>query len=290
MREALRLAAVKAGEVMLFVVLLAAALWTVMALARMTWLWGWFESADDGPAAVATLITAAVLLVSVAFIHDRILRRVGVRPPEAVAVTPRKALRGMIVQTGEFLLLLALMVPWAIFWGVLFIVSGLRAKMYGADEIWIWVMTGAALILVCVPAFVTYEMISRKLRERNLPRQPGAYDRRLTGFLTFCAVISPTCEWRCPAPRPRGRWHRSPSLPCWHGPSTCTACSRAAGPWGNGAARPGYRRRSSPRGCVGNRQRLVKPSVPEQTVPWPPSRGDGGRFSSWSLPASSTAS
>ena len=165
----MRGAAVKAGEFLLFVVLLAAGLWIVIFLAMVTGVWAWYERAPDGPAAVASLIMLAVPLAAAAFVHDRIMRKAGVRPPEAVAVTLRKALWGMAAASGEFLLLLALMAPWAIFWGFLFFVSGLRAKMYGADQIWVWVMTGAALILVGVPAFMTQQMILRKLRARGRP-------------------------------------------------------------------------------------------------------------------------
>jgi hypothetical protein len=162
--------ALKWGELLLFVVLLLAALWTAMVLVmRAGWWWWLVKTGPDGQVAAVMFPGLAVIVAAVAFIHDRILRKVGVRPAERAVVTVRKALRGLAVWVGEFLLLLVLAVPWVIFWGFLFIVSGLRARMYGAGEIWVWVMTGAAMILVFVPAFVTQALILRRWRARGKP-------------------------------------------------------------------------------------------------------------------------
>ena len=38
------------------------------------------------------------------------------------------------------------------------------------------------------------------------------------------ARTRPTSGRRCPAPRPRARWRRSPSPRAWRAPSTCRAC------------------------------------------------------------------
>ena len=76
----MREAAVKAGEFLLFVVLLAAGLWIVLALVMVSGWWEWLvESGPDGPVAAVMFPALAVLLIAVAFIHDRIMRKVGGR-------------------------------------------------------------------------------------------------------------------------------------------------------------------------------------------------------------------
>jgi hypothetical protein len=63
------------------------------------------------------------------------------------------------------------MVPWALFWAFLFIVSGLRAWFYGAGDLLVYGGAAVFMALAAVPAYVTYQMILRRWRARGWP--PG---------------------------------------------------------------------------------------------------------------------
>jgi hypothetical protein len=161
MPEGLRPAAVKAGVWILCAVLFLACLWIVLALSRVTGVWAWFEEAGEVPATLAVVSLLAVLLISVAFIHDRILRKAGVRPAEPASVTVRKALRGMAVSVAESVFFLVLFLAWFAVWSVLAILTGVRAAMYQNLPVTVAVMViGGILTLVC--AFYSYEWIVRK--------------------------------------------------------------------------------------------------------------------------------
>ena len=175
-RPVLRRAAVKAGEILLFVVLLLAGLWIVLALVKVSGWWEWLvESGPDGPVAAVTLPVLAVLLIAVTFIHDRIMRKVGVRPPEAVAVTVRKSLREMAGQAGQGLLFIALFAAFFIVWAVLASVTGIRAAMYQNMPLSVVVMV-IGFVLSCGGAWICHAWIMRKLRARGRPpeRKEGA--------------------------------------------------------------------------------------------------------------------
>ena len=130
-REGLRPAAVKTGEFLLFIVLLSAGLWTALALVRVAGWWEWLvESGPDGQVAAVMFPTLAVLLAAVAFVHDRVLRKAGVRPAEPATVTVGKALRETAVQAGKGLLFLVLLLAWFAVWSVLMVLTGVRAAMY----------------------------------------------------------------------------------------------------------------------------------------------------------------
>ena len=166
MREVLRLAAVKIGVGILFIVLLLAGLWIMLFLIKLTGWWEWFESAPDGQFAAVMFPALAVLLIACAFIHDRILRKAGLKPPEAAAVTVRKAVREMAGQMMEALLVFALMVPWLLVWGVLFFVSGLRASFYRAGPVWVWGWMGVSMLAILYATFATYGWVQRRWRRK----------------------------------------------------------------------------------------------------------------------------
>ena len=116
---------------LLFIVLLLAGLWIVLFLVKLSGWWEWLvESGPDGPVAAVMFPALAALLIAVTFIHDRILRRAGVRPAEPAGVTVRKALREMAVQAGKGLLFTVLLLPWFAVWSVLMVLTGVRAAMY----------------------------------------------------------------------------------------------------------------------------------------------------------------
>ena len=166
MRNDLRSAVVKLGEMLLFIVLLLAGLWIVLFLVKLAGWWEWFESGPDGPVMAATLPTLAALLIAVVFVHDRILRRAGVRPAEPAAVTVRKALREMAVQAGKGLLFTVLLLPWFAVWSVLMVLTGVRAAMYQNLPVSVAAtLIGAVVSAAC--AWFIYEWIMRKLWARG---------------------------------------------------------------------------------------------------------------------------
>jgi hypothetical protein len=159
---------VKAGEFLLFVVLFLAALWVALFLVKLSGWWPWFENAPDGQWAAVTLPALAVLVIAVAFAHDRILRKAGARPAEPAAVTVGKALREMAVQTGQGLLFAALFLPWFAVWLVLVQVTGVRAKLYQNMPLSVVVM-GGGMVLSAVAAWLCWRWIMGKLRARGRP-------------------------------------------------------------------------------------------------------------------------
>ena len=166
MREALRLAAVKIGVGVLFVVLLLAGLWIMLFLIKLTGWWEWFESAPDSEFGAVMFPALAVLLIACAFIHDRILRKAGLKPREAATVTVRNAMREMAAQIMQALLVLGIMAAWFVVWGVLFFASGLRASMYRADPVWVWSWAGVSMLAILIATFATYHWVQRRWRRK----------------------------------------------------------------------------------------------------------------------------
>ena len=80
-----------------------------------------------------------------------------------------KALRWLAVQVAEFLLLLGLVAAWGIFWGLLFIVSPLRAWYYGGGDLLVYSSVAVFMVLAGVPAYVSNKRILRRLRARGWP-------------------------------------------------------------------------------------------------------------------------
>ena len=66
----------------------------------------------------------------------------------------------------EALLVLALMVPWFLVWGVLFFASGLRASFYRADPVWVWSWAGVSMLAILIATFATYGWVQRRWRRK----------------------------------------------------------------------------------------------------------------------------
>ena len=83
----------------------------------------------------------------------------------------RDALRLAAVKAGEWLLILRLLAASAAVWGVLFVVSGLRAWWFGAGDLLVYSGAAIGTALVVGSAMVAHGLILRRWRARGRP--PG---------------------------------------------------------------------------------------------------------------------
>lgn len=73
----------------------------------------------------------------------------------------------LLGKAGEGLLFLALLAAWFFVVALLATVTGLRARMTGMGEGWVWVTTAALFIVLVPPALWAQRAILRRWRERR---------------------------------------------------------------------------------------------------------------------------
>jgi uncharacterized membrane protein HdeD (DUF308 family) len=92
------------------------------------------------------------------------------RNEKAVAVTLRKALRWLAAQLGELLLFIALVAAWFFVWGVVGLVTGVRAAMYQNYPVSLAV-TVIGMTLILGSAWLSHRWIKRRWRARGKPQE-----------------------------------------------------------------------------------------------------------------------